>query len=128
LAQPPPLFAQALAPLDAAQPMCSVGCGGMGGAACNCAASKMHDGVSAHDSAGRARRRLLVPYTFGSAHLALSNLLCLAGAVAGGAGAWALKRYGPELWADEKGAPDWLVRLRRRPAAQADMLVLITAC
>jgi len=91
------------------------GGGGAGGAPPHdCAASKMHDGVSAHDSAGHARRRLLVPYTFGSAHLALSNLLCLAGAVAGGAGAWALKRYGPELWADEKGAPDWLVRLSLR--------------
>ena len=51
-----------------------------------------------------------MPYSFGPAHLALSNLLCLVGAVAGGAGAWALKRYGPELFASKEGAPDWLVR------------------
>jgi len=51
-----------------------------------------------------------VPYSFGPAHLALSNLLCLVGAVAGGAGAWALKRYGPELYASKEGVPDWLVQ------------------
>ena len=50
-----------------------------------------------------------MPYSFGGAHLALSNLLCLAGAVLGGAGAWALKRHGTDLFANEKGAPDWLV-------------------
>jgi len=121
LAQLPPLFAQVPAPLDAAPPMSAIGCGAIGGAASTCAARKVHDGVSARDSAGRARRRLLVPYTFGAAHLALSNLLCLAGAVAGGAGAWALKRYGHELWADEKGAPDWLVRLSRQPAPHANL-------
>lgn len=50
-----------------------------------------------------------MPYSFGGAHLALSNLLCLVGAVLGGAGAWALKRYGTDLFESNKGAPDWLV-------------------
>ena len=50
-----------------------------------------------------------MPYSFGGAHLALSNLLCLVGAVLGGAGAWALKRYGTDLFHSDKGAPDWLV-------------------
>ena len=66
--------------------------------------------VALHVHCGvRARRRLLVPYSFGGAHLALSNLLCLLGAVLGGAGAWALKRYGTDLFHSDKGAPDWLV-------------------
>ena len=54
-----------------------------------------------------------MPYSFGGVHLALSNLLCLVGAVLGGAGAWALKRYGTDLFDSDKGAPDWLVGAQR---------------
>ncbi|KAK9845990.1 hypothetical protein WJX81_007894 [Elliptochloris bilobata] len=72
-------------------------------------ASRASKRLKAMLAAKTPRRRLIVPYTFGGAHLALSNLLCLVGAVLGGAGAWALQRSGPELFASDKGAPDWLV-------------------
>lgn len=61
-------------------------------------------------------RRSLPPYSFGDLHLAAAHVLCLAGAVLGGVGAWAFAAAAQlrscEGPCDKEGpGNNWLVRV-----------------
>ena len=58
------------------------------------------------------------PYSFGDAHWVAAHVLCFAGAILGGVGAWAYAAAA--AGGSEEGAHDWLVRA----AAAAPSLML----
>ena len=72
-------------------------------------------------------RQVLPPYFFGDLHWAATHVLCLAGALLGGAAAYAYSAHINTRRHD--GAPDWLVRIRHRitPASRLARPQITTA-